>query len=383
MRTIADRLPTFPWDTLAGARERARAHPDGFCDLTVGSPVDPAPRFAIAALTRAADAHAYPTVVGTADLGAAMRGYLHDRWRVTAEVGTLPVIGTKEFVASLPTHLGLGPGDVVVHPTTAYPTYAVGARLAGAEAVACDDPADLDARAAGLADQVALVWLNSPGNPDGRVLDADTLRAWVAWCREHDAVLASDECYGEFGWDAEPVSVLDPAVCGDASAQVVAIFSESKRSNLAGYRAGFCAGDPELIAGLTHIRRHGGMMMPTPVQAAMAQALGERQHVVEQRERYHARRGVLRQALVDAGWRIDHSAGGLYLWVTRDDVPGSPGAGDSGAGASRARAIVDCFAERGILVTPGDFYGEDEHVRITTTATDAVIARAAARITGS
>lgn len=362
--TIADRLPTFPWDTLADARATAQAHPGGFLDLTVGSPVDPAPAVAIDALTDAADAHGYPKVIGTDALREAMATYLRDRWRVRVDTGFLPVIGTKEFVAWLPTHLGMGPGDVVVHPTTAYPTYEVGARLAGAEPVACDDPSTLDAATAA---RVKLVWLNSPANPHGEILTPERLRAWVEWCRTNDAVLASDECYGEFGWDADPMSVLDPHVLGDRDATgILAIFSESKRSNLAGYRAGFCTGDLELIAGLTEIRRHGGMMMPAPVQAAMAATLVRFDHVAEQRARYRERRERLRQALLSAGWRIDHSEGGLYLWVTRADF-------------TDCRAIVDHFAERGILVAPGDFYGDSTHVRIALTASDAVIEQAATR----
>lgn len=362
---IADRLPTFPWDTLADARATAQAHPGGFLDLTVGSPVDPAPAVAIDALTDAADAHGYPKVIGTDALREAMATYLRDRWRVRVDTGFLPVIGTKEFVAWLPTHLGMGPGDVVVHPTTAYPTYEVGARLAGAEPVACDDPSTLDTATAA---RVKLVWLNSPANPHGEILTPERLRAWVEWCRTHDAVLASDECYGEFGWDADPMSVLDPHVLGERDATgILTIFSESKRSNLAGYRAGFCTGDLELIAGLTEIRRHGGMMMPAPVQAAMAATLVEHRHVVEQRARYRDRRDTLRQALLADGWRIDHSEGGLYLWATRGDF-------------TDGRAIVDHFAALGILVTPGDFYGDATHVRITLTATDDAIAGAAARI---
>lgn len=363
--TIADRLPTFPWDTLADARATAQAHPEGFLDLTVGSPVDPAPAVAIDALTDAADAHGYPKVIGTDALREAMATYLRDRWRVRVDTGFLPVLGTKEFVAWLPTHLGMGPGDVVVHPQTAYPTYEVGARLAGAEPVPCDDPSRLDAA---TAERVKLVWLNSPANPHGEILAPERLRAWVDWCRANDAVLASDECYGEFGWDADPMSVLDPHVLGERDATgILAIFSESKRSNLAGYRAGFCTGDLELIAGLTEIRRHGGMMMPAPVQAAMAATLVEHRHVVEQRARYRDRRDTLRQALLADGWRIDHSEGGLYLWATRGDF-------------TDGRAIVDHFAALGILVTPGDFYGDATHVRITLTATDDAIAGAAARI---
>lgn len=363
--TILDRLPPFPWDTLAGARDRARQHPEGFIDLTVGSPVDPAPEVARAALTAAADAHGYPQVIGTPHLREAMQGYLRDRWRVRAEVGVLPLLGTKEFVASLPNHLGVGAGEVVVHPEIAYPTYAVGAQLVRADPVACDDPHRLTDLLDGR--PVRVVWLNSPANPHGAVLDVAQLRAWVQWCRAHGAVLASDECYGEFGWQADPVSVLDPAVCDGDVAGLLALFSESKRSNMAGYRAGFVAGDPALVHELIEIRRHAGMMPPAPVQAAMAATLTSTDHVREQRARYQARRDQLQAALLNAGWRIDHSEGGLYLWVTRGDF-------------RSAREIVAHFAELGILVAPGDFYGNQTHVRVTLTASDADIAAAAGRL---
>ena len=361
---VRDRnLPDFPWDSLAGAKARALAHPDGIVDLSVGTPVDPTPEVGRRALAAASDAPGYPTTWGTPALRSAVRGYLAGRWDSVpvADEGVLPVIGTKELVAALPQLLGLGPGDTVVIPRIAYPTYEVGVRLVGADVVPCDDPAEIG----GL--RPALVWINSPANPHGVILSAGQLAAWMRYARERDAVLASDECYGEFGWDAEPVSVLHPGVNGGSPEGLLAVHSLSKRSNAAGYRAGFVAGDAELVSGLRELRKHAGGIVPAPVQAAMAALLTDAEHVAEQRERYRRRRALLRPALEASGFRVDHSEGSLYLWCTR----GEPG-----------RASVDWLAERGILVAPGDFYGaaSGDHVRVGLTGTDERIAAAVARL---
>lgn len=369
-RRVADVLPDFPWDTIAGARATAAAHPDGICDLSVGTPVDPTPELARRALAEAADAHGYPTTMGTAALRDAIVDQMTRRWGAVGlgREGVLPVIGTKELVAWLPTQLGLGPDDTVVVPAVAYPTYAVGALLVGARIVPATD---LDSLRATLGDvRPALIWLNSPSNPTGEILDAAAMRGWVGYARETGAVLASDECYGEFGWEAEPWSVLHPDVCGDDHTGLLACHSLSKRSNLAGYRAGFIAGEAGIVQDLLELRKHTGMMMPAPVQAAMTALLGDDAHVREQRERYLARRAVLRPALEAAGYRIDHSEGSLYLWATRGE--------DS-------RTTLDRLAALGILAAPGDFYGTagDRHVRIALTATDERIAAAARRLTAA
>lgn len=363
MRTLAAGLPKFPWDTLADATRLARAHPDGIVDLSVGTPVDSTPQFAQDALRGGADASGYPETWGTPALRAAILGYLSRRWGSVAldERSVLPVIGSKEFVAWLPTMLGLGAGDVVVIPELAYPTYEVGARMAGATVVATDDPGRLDAL------KPALVWINSPANPHGAILGPARLREWVDAARACGAVLAADECYGEFGWDAEPTSVLHPDVCGGTVDGVLAVFSESKRSNVAGYRAGFVAGATDLVTGLLEVCKHAGLMVPAPVQAAMAVLLGSQEHVDAQRERYARRRAMLRPALEAAGFRVECSEGGLYLWCTR---------GESG------RASVEFLARLGILVAPGEFYGAAgaEYVRVALTATDERIEAAVARL---
>ena len=349
-------------------------------DLSVGTPVDAVPELVQDALRAAANAPGYPATHGTRALREAAAGWLARRHGVTVEPdAVLPLIGTKEFIASLPALLGCGPGDVVVCPELAYPTYDIGARLAGADAVAADElpPAGLvPARQASATKTttpatpgpVRLVWVNSPSNPTGRVFSAGQLAAAARAARDRGAVLASDECYIGLGWDTEPVSVLHPDVCGGSFDGLLAVHSVSKRSNLAGYRAGFVTGDPALVAQLLEIRKHAGMMMPAPVQAAMAAALADDAHAERQRSVYAARREQLRPALEKAGWTITHSGAGLYLWASRT--------------GHDCWSSVDLLAGAGILVAPGEFYGPAgaQHIRVALTATDERVAAAARRL---
>jgi succinyldiaminopimelate transaminase len=358
---VADRLPAFPWDSLVSFRRRAEAYPGGAVDFSMGTPVDPTPPPIRDALAAAADAPGYPLTAGSAELRAKILAWLRTHCGAVslAADAILPTIGTKEIVAWLPTLLGLGPGDIVVHPKLAYPTYQVGARLAGARSVASDSLTALGPA------KVRLVWLNSPSNPTGRVLPTAHIRKVVDWARERGAVVASDECYLDLGFETSPVSVL--SVCEGNHAGVLSVHSLSKRSNLAGYRAGFMAGDPALIAELLAVRKHAGMIVPAPVQQAMIAALSDPGHVEEQRQRYAARRALLRPAFEAAGFRIEHSEAGLYLWMTRDED---------------CWRTVDWFAERGIIVAPGTFYGEEgaRHVRVALTATDERVAAAVSRL---
>ncbi|MFF0136312.1 bifunctional succinyldiaminopimelate transaminase/glutamate-prephenate aminotransferase [Streptomyces sp. NPDC005227] len=364
MSAVSDRLPTFPWDKLEPYKATAAAHPGGIVDLSVGTPVDPVPELIQKALVAAADSPGYPTVWGTPELRDALTGWVERRLgaRDVTHRHVLPIVGSKELVAWLPTQLGLGPGDKVAYPRLAYPTYEVGARLARADYVAYDDPTELDPT------DLKLLWLNSPSNPTGRVLSAAELTRIVAWAREHGILVFSDECYIELGWEAEPVSVLHPDVCGGSYEGIVSVHSLSKRSNLAGYRAAFLAGDPAVLGELLEIRKHGGMMTSAPTQAAVVAALGDDAHVHEQRERYAARRAALRDALVDHGFRIEHSEASLYLWATRDESCWS---------------TVAHLADLGILVAPGDFYGEagETFVRVALTASDERVAAAVERLT--
>ncbi|MBM2622505.1 succinyldiaminopimelate transaminase [Actinoplanes sp. LDG1-06] len=362
MSTVSAALPDFPWDLLEPAKARAAAHPDGIVDLSVGTPVDPVPPLIRRALAEASDAPGYPLTAGTPALRAAIGEWFARECGASGTVGVLPTIGSKELVAWLPTLLGVGPGDTVVIPSIGYPTYEVGVRLAGARAVRSDS-----LTAVGPDSSVRMVWLNSPSNPTGKVLPVEHLRKVVAWARERGVVVVSDECYLSLGWETEPVSVLDDAVTGGDYTGVLAVHSLSKRSNLAGYRAGFVGGDPALIRELLAVRKHAGMIVPAPVQAAMIAALGDEEHVAAQRKLYSARRDQLRAALTGAGFEISHSEAGLYLWSSRGE--------DSWK-------TVDWLAERGILAAPGAFYGPaaEQHVRVALTATDERVAAAVARL---
>ena len=364
-------LPEFPWDQLAPAKERAAAHPGGICDLSVGTPVDDTPAFIREALADASNAHGYPTVIGTTEVREAIVTWGKRRGMVDVGMnGVIPTIGSKEAVAWIPFLLGVRPGDTVLVPEVAYPTYDIGARLAGATPVAVDptDPSSWP--------DAALVYLNSPGNPDGHVMSTDELRAVVAWARSHGAVVVSDECYAALPWSEPYVSegvpsLLDTDVCeGDASGLLV-LYSLSKQSNLAGYRGGLIYGDPALVAPIVSVRKHSGLMVPAPVQHAMAVALNDTEHVERQRCVYAVRRALLLEALTDAGLDVDpDSAAGLYLWVAD---PANP---------TDSWALVNRLAELGILVAPGDFYGTAAHgrVRVALTATDERIQAAASRI---
>ncbi|MGI8522154.1 MAG: succinyldiaminopimelate transaminase [Nocardioides sp.] len=360
---VSQRLPDFPWDHLAAAAATARAHPDGVVDLSVGTPVDPPPAVVQDALSAAADAPGYPTTTGTTEVRRAAVDWLARRHGITGLGlgGVLPTIGSKELISSLAVHLGLGPADLVVYPELAYPTYAVGAALAGTRVLAADSLTAIGP------ERPALLWLNSPANPSGRVLPPDHLRKVVDWCRERGTLLVSDECYLECAWDVEPVSVLHPDISGGSHEGLLTVHSLSKRSNLAGYRCAFVAGDPAVVAELLAVRKNLGLMMPAPQQAAMAAALDDDDHVAEQHARYAARRTTLRTTLEGAGFTIDHSEASLYLWATRGE---------------------DCWettawlAERGILVAPGSFYGPAgaRHVRVAFIATDERVAAVAARL---
>lgn len=350
-------LPDFPWDALAPYGDTARSHPKGIIDLSQGTPVDPTPEFIQQVLRDSANSPSYPVTAGTPELRAAIKKWAIDRLGATGEFDVLPLIGSKELVAWLPTFLE---SSTVLIPEIAYPTYHVGALLGGAQSI----PVGIDAQRWPAAD---LAWLNSPSNPTGRVHSVEEIKACIDWSRAHKSVLISDECYLEFDQSAHSYSVLSQT--GGDNTNILAVHSLSKRSSMAGYRAAFMLGDSALIAKIREIRKHGGMMIPLPVQKAMTVALSDDTHVAEQRARYNARKDALRPALEAAGFTVEFSNSGLYLWCTRNED---------------AWTSVAWLADRGILATPGTFYGAlgSKHIRIAMTATDAQIADAAARIKG-
>ena len=361
---VSRQLPDFPWDKLTEHAARARQHPDGIVDLSIGTPVDPTPEVVQRALSEAADSPGYPTTVGVPQLRQAAIDWLERNHGVTGLTldSVLPLVGSKELIAGLALHLGVGAGDLVVYPELAYPTYEVGAALVGARTLASDSLTAIGPEVP------RILWLNSPSNPTGRVLPVEHLKKVVDWCRQRGTLLVSDECYIECAWEEEPVSVLHPSVCGGSHEGILAVHSLSKRSNLAGYRCAFVAGDTSVIGELLAVRKNLGLMAPGPMQAAMIAALEDDAHAKEQHARYAARRTRLQTALVHAGFAIDHSEASLYLWATR---------GES------CWATVSWLAERGILVAPGDFYGAagKDHVRVAFTATDERIDAAVARLT--
>ncbi len=356
--------PVRPWDMLKPHLRTALAHPDGIIGLSFGSPVDDVPEVVRAGLAAGAGIPGYPPTHGSGELRSAIVAALERRFGITGldPSAVLPTVGSKEIIAALPGLLRLGPADTVVIPDLAYPTYEAGAWLSGSEVVR----AGTQALSAGPRGRT-LIWVNSPSNPAGRVHSAEDLRALVATAREHGAVLASDECYLAFGWEQQPMSVLHPAVCDGDHTGLLAVHSLSKTANLAGYRAGFVAGDPELIAGMLEIRKHTGLIVPWPVQHAMIAASGDDTHIAEQRERYRARRAKLRPALQANGFRVDDSSAGIYLWAT--------------AGEDDMKTVAR-LAEHGILVSPGSLYGPagDQHVRVALTAPDERIDAAVARL---
>jgi succinyldiaminopimelate transaminase len=373
-KTFGLDLPDYPWEAMAPYVAKAAEHPGGAVNLSIGTPVDPTPALIQDALKAAADAPGYPTVHGTPALREAIAGWFERRRGVAGldPRNIMPTVGSKELVAWLPLLLGLKPGDVVVRPKVAYPTYDIGATLAGATSVATDNLDELDDATRA---RVRLIWVNSPGNPTGSVRGVDSLKALVGQARELGAVVASDECYAELGWGSWDVqrggqavpSILDPRVAGGSHQGLLAVYSLSKQSNVAGYRAAFVAGDPDLMPNLVNSRKHAGMIVPYPVQEAMRVALGDDAHVEAQKDLYRGRRERLLPALLDFGLEIKDSDAGLYLWST--------------AGESTWDTVAR-LAERGIVVGPGVFYGDagNGYVRVALTGSDERIDAAVSRL---
>ena len=329
--------------------------------MSIGTPVDDTPEVIQNALRNAVNAPGYPTAAGTPALRQAWVRWAGRSLGVELDDAQVaPTIGSKEIVAWLGTLLGLNSSSTVAIPELAYPTYAVGGMICGAKVVTYRTAADIPTNA-------DLIWVNSPANPSGEVLGVDELRAIVEVGRKIGAPVVGDECYFELGWTADPVSVLDPRVCGTAQDGVLAVHSLSKRSNLAGYRSGAVLGDAVLVQAIIGARKHSGMLLPSPIQQATIAALDDAEHVAVQKAKYASRRDFLHTALTAAGFTIEHSQAGLYLWATR---------------GQDCMETVNWFANNGILVAPGSFYGTagDKHVRVALTATDERIAAAAGRL---
>jgi len=336
---------------LAPYGEKAKKYQGGFIDLSQGTPVDPTPKFIQDALASASNSPSYPLTAGSEKLRSAIRDWATSNLGATGEFDVLPVIGSKEFVALLPTFLQ---SKTVLYPKVAYPTYLVGALMASAKAI----PVEIDAKSWPVAD---LAWINSPSNPTGQVQTDSEILAAINWARENNSVVASDECYLSFSKLSK--SIL--ALTGGNNDGVLSVHSLSKRSNLAGYRAAFVIGDLKLIDQIRQIRKHAGLMVSLPVQQAMIAALSDNNHAIEQAERYARRRSRLISAFSEIGFTIEHSQAGLYIWCSKNED---------------CFKTVEWFANLGILVTPGSFYGSDKFIRVALTTSDENIDEVVKRI---
>lgn len=358
--------PPYPYDRLDRLVPVAERQPGGVVDLSIGTPMDPPPPAVVAAFSTSDAERGYPNSIGTAALRDAVVRWMERRFAVTVDPAAVGAcIGSKEFVGTLPQWLRLRTPerDTILYPAVAYPTYEMGAILAGCRPVAVpmvDGRLDLDAITAADAGRALALWANSPGNPTGAV---DDLRRLADWGRAHGLPVFSDECYVEFSWEGPGRTILEHGLDG-----VVAVHSLSKRSNLAGARVGFYAGDPDLVRYLQEVRRHVGMMVPGPAQHAAVVALDDDAHVDEQRQRYHRR--LQRMAAILGAWsnvEIALPAGGFYLWFPVGD------------GWRYTERLAEAA---GALVSPGEFYGSsvDDHIRVAVVQPDERIELVAERL---
>jgi succinyldiaminopimelate transaminase len=355
-------VPPYPHDRLGTARTLAAAAFDSVVELSVGTPCDPPPPAVVAMLASSNTERGYPTSLGSVPFRTAAAGWLQRRMGVSVEPASevAACIGTKEFVATTPQYLRLRrpDRDTVLYPAISYPTYAMGALLAGCRAVPVpvDSHWRMDLNAIDPADaaRALCLWVNTPGNPTGGL---DDLGAAAAWGRSHDVLVLSDECYVEFTWDGPPRTILEHGTSG-----VLAVHSLSKRSNLAGMRAGFYAGDSEVVKFLSEIRKHAGFMVPGPVQAAGTVAYNDDEHVDVQRAVYQQRLHMFADVMSSIGLPVKQPGGSFYLWA---DVPG----GD-------AWGCTNWLAQHGgVIVSPGEFYGEAgaSYVRVALVEPDAAL----------
>ena len=353
----------YDWSRIDPYRRRAEQCPGGLVDLSVGSPVDPVPRSVREALAAAADdgqARGYPKTAGDGPLRQAVADWFRRCRGVDLDAlgaDLVPTVGSKEAVALMASLLHLGPGDRVVQPRVSYPTYAIGTQLAGAQVTTVDDPADTDSWVD--LPGVRAIWINSPGNPSGRVIDRAGLAKIVQAARSIGATVLSDECYALLDWSGSAQAspcILESQVCGGDASGILCLYSMSKQSNMAGYRAALVAGDAQLVKAMTAYRKQVGLIVPGPVQGAMRAALKDGEAVTAQRDVYARRLLALTEALGAYGYDAVMPQGGLYIWA-------------------QARS-GDCWADMaelsrlGILASPGEFYGDGRYLRFSSTITD-------------
>jgi succinyldiaminopimelate transaminase len=361
--------PPYPYDRLDELKKLADVHEGGAIECSIGTPIDPPPDAVLQELAKGTGARGYPTSQGSPDLRTAAAGWMQRRFGVTVAISDVAAcIGTKEFVGTIAgyLHLRSPDRDTVLYPAISYPTYAMGATLAGLRPVPVavrDNHLDLESISPEDAARALVLWANSPSNPTGFL---DDLEGIAEWGRRHGVPVASDECYAEFTWAGRPRSILQHGSDG-----VLAVHSCSKRSNLAGIRAGFYAGDEELVNYLKSVRQHAGFMVPAPVQAAVAVAYNDDEHVVRQRERYRSRLVLMASALRAFGVNAPMPEGSFYLWCSKDGLDGW----------ELAREIAE---RSGLVVSPGELYGDDgrNFVRLAVVQSDERLALAAGRLRG-
>ena len=359
--------PPYPYDRLAPIIAAAAQHEGGAIECSIGTPCDPPPQVALDALAQSSSHRGYPMSFGSENFRHAASGWVQRRFGVTLELDDLAAcVGTKEFVASLAQYLHLRDEsrDTILFPAISYPTYAMSAQLASLRAVPVrmeNGRLDLDSISPDDRRRALILWSNSPSNPTGQL---DDLAAAAAWGREHGVLVASDECYSEFTWASAPQSILQHGLDG-----VLAVHSISKRSNLAGVRAGFYAGDRDVVSFLRSIRQHAGLMVPGPVQEAVAAAYRDDEHVAAQRAIYQHRLHLVREALNAAGVVTPEPQGTFYLW----------GRGSEDDGFATAQMLAE---RSGLVVSPGELYGEAGRpfVRVAVVQPDERLERAASRL---
>lgn len=362
--------PAYPYERLDGLKLIASRHEGGAIDCSIGTPVDDPPHMALEELALASGARGYPSSIGSLEYRGAAAAWVERRFAVPLDVENVAAcVGTKEFVASLAQylHLRTPDRDTVLYPAISYPTYAMGATLAGLRAVPVRTSAgqiDLDAINPDDVERALVLWSNSPSNPTGML---DDLEAVATWGRHHGVLVASDECYAEFTWAGRPRSILEHGLDG-----VLALHSISKRSNLAGVRAGFYAGDPEIVAFLRLVRQHAGLMVPGPVQSAVALAYGDDVHVERQRATYRARLELMSAALERYGVSAPMPDGGFYLWC-------------HASGRDGWQLAEDLAEVSGLIASPGELYGDEgaSYARIAVVQPDDRLELAAERLKGA
>ncbi len=364
-------IPAYPYDRLDEIKALAESAYGSYLDLSVGTPIDPPPSFVPHLLATSGMERGYPPSIGTIGLRRAASDWMAERFDIHISASQIAAtVGTKEFVASLPRFLRLRESDrdVVLYPEVSYPTYQIGAELAGCRHFAVpvneDGSLCLEQVPEWAVDSALLLWINYPSNPTGRISGIEPA---VEWARQHEILVVSDECYAEYVWKGDGDTALRYSVEG-----TLALHSISKRSNLAGLRAGFYAGDGEIVQFLSEVRKHAGLMVPGPVQVVAAESLGDYGHVAEQRRRYLERLEIMVRALTAHGIDVELPEGGFYLWFKAVDKGLATGFELAAYLASHA----------GIVVSPGEFYGDSskEYVRLAVVAPTDLIQLVASRL---